>query len=205
MGTEAVNEATVFIVDDDEAVRDSIFELCGSVGLKAQTFGSAQDYLDAFDAARPGCLVLDVRMARISGLALRDRLDAMGAQIPIVFISAHGDIGMAVQAVKAGAVDFVQKPYHEQQLLDAINEALVRDAARRDGALAGRDLQARMAQLTAREREVIALALQGLSSKLIARELGISHRTVELHRSHALERLGVDSVAELVRLGAGKG
>ena len=203
MAPEERGEPTVFIVDDDEAVRDSIYELALSVGLKAQTFRSALDYLDGFDATRPGCLVLDVRMAHMSGLALRDRLDALGARIPIVFISGHGDIGMAVAAVKAGAVDFVQKPYHEQQLLDAINEALARDAAARGAAAAGRDLGALLAPLTAREREVIGLALKGLSSKLIARELGISHRTVELHRSHALERLGVDSVAELVRLNNG--
>ena len=199
-----MSDATVFIVDDDEAVRDSIYELASSVGLKAETYRSALEYLESFDPSRHGCLVLDVRMARMSGLALRDRLNEMGATVPIVFISAHGDIGMAVQAVKAGAVDFVQKPYHEQQLLDAINEALARDAARRDGAAAGRDLQSLLAQLTAREREVIGLALKGMSSKLIARELGISHRTVELHRSHALERLGVDSVAELMRLNHGR-
>ena len=203
MAHDPRSEPTVFIVDDDEAVRDSIYELALSVGLKAQTFRSALEYLDALDIARPGCLVLDVRMARMSGLALRDRLDALGARIPIVFISAHGDIGMAVAAVKAGAVDFVQKPYHEQQLLDAINEALARDAAARAPAAADRDLPAQLAQLTAREREVIGLALKGLSSKLIARELGISHRTVELHRSHALERLGVDSVAALMRLNNG--
>ena len=203
MAHEERSEPTVFVVDDDEAVRDSIYELALSVGLKAQTFRSALEYLDALDVARPGCLVLDVRMARMSGLALRDRLDALGSRIPIVFISAHGDIGMAVAAVKAGAVDFVQKPYHEQQLLDAINEALARDAAARAPAPADRDLPALLAQLTAREREVIGLALKGLSSKLIARELGISHRTVELHRSHALERLGVDSVAALMRLNNG--
>lgn len=193
-------EPTVFIVDDDEAVRDSIYELASSVGLKAQTYRSAIEYLESFDATRCGCLVLDVRMARMSGLALRDRLREMGATIPIVFISAHGDIGMAVNAVKAGAVDFVQKPYHEQQLLDAVNEALARDAAARNVVGAGRDLASLLAPLTKREREVIALALKGLASKLIARELGISHRTVELHRSHALEKLCVDSVAELMRL-----
>ena len=198
-----MREPTVFIVDDDEAYRDSLMELVASVGLPGECFASAQEFLERHDARHPGCLVLDVRMARMSGLALRDRLDALGSRIPIVFISAHGDIGMAVAAVKAGAVDFVQKPYHEQQLLDAINEALARDAAARAPAAADRDLPALLAQLTAREREVIGLALKGLSSKLIARELGISHRTVELHRSHALERLGVDSVAALMRLNNG--
>ena len=124
-------EPTVFIIDDDEAFRDSVKELVSSVGLAAETFRSALEFLEAFDPARPGCLVLDVRMARMSGIALQAKLKEMGARIPIVFISGHGDIAMAVNAIKDGAVDFVQKPYHEQQLLDAIDEALRRDAAQR--------------------------------------------------------------------------
>jgi FixJ family two-component response regulator len=193
-------EPTVFIVDDDEAVRDSVKELASSVGLRAETFRSALEFLEAFDAARPGCLVLDVRMARMSGLALQEKLAAMRARIPIVFISGHGDIAMAVNAVKAGAVDFVQKPYHEQQLLDAINAALAKDAALRAATGNDRGLAERVAALTAREREVMELALKGLPSKVIAKELGISHRTVELHRSRLLEKLGVSSVTELMRL-----
>jgi FixJ family two-component response regulator len=193
-------EPTVFIIDDDEAVRDSVKELASSVGLHAETFRSALEVLDAFDAARPGCLVLDVRMARMSGLALQEKLAAMRARIPIVFISGHGDIAMAVNAVKAGAVDFVQKPYHEQQLLDAINAALAKDAALRAATGNDRGLAERVAALTAREREVMELALKGLPSKVIAKELGISHRTVELHRSRLLEKLGVSSVTELMRL-----
>ena len=122
---------TVFIVDDDEAFRDSVEELVQSVGLATEVLRSAAEFLDRFDPARPGCLVLDVRMAHMSGIALQARLKEMGARIPIVFISAHGDIAMAVNAVKAGAVDFVQKPYHQQQLLDAINEALRRDTLAR--------------------------------------------------------------------------
>jgi two-component system response regulator DctR len=195
---------TVFIIDDDEAVRDSIFELVSSIGLAAETYPSASEYLEAFDATRAGCLVLDVRMAQMSGLRLQEKLGERGAHIPIVFISGHGDIGMAVSAIKAGAVDFVQKPYDEQQLLDAINEALARDAAARGAVGDGGDLTSRLAALTGREREVISLALKGLASKLIARELGISHRTVDLHRSHALEKLGVDSVTELLRLANGR-
>lgn len=194
---------TVFIVDDDRGVRNSIRELVLSVGLPAEVYPSAQAYLDAFDATRPGCLVLDVRMAHMSGLALQERLATQGVHIPIVFISGHGDIAMAVGAIKRGAVDFVKKPYHEQQLLDAINEALAQDASRRalvpstDG---GGPLSARLAALTPREREILDRAVAGHTSKMIATELGISHRTVELHRSNLLEKLGVASVAALTQL-----
>jgi two-component system response regulator DctR len=199
-----MTEPTVFIVDDDEAFRDSVKELVSSVGLAAATFRSALEFLDSYDPARLGCLVLDVRMARMSGIALQARLKAMNAHIPIVFISGHGDIAMAVNAIKEGAVDFVQKPYHEQQLLDAIDEALRRDAAHRVPASIEGDLADRSATLTTREREVMELALKGLSSKLIAKQLAISHRTVEQHRSRLLEKLGVGSVTELMRLTLGR-
>ena len=194
-------EPTVFIIDDDEAYRDSVQELVSSVGLPTETFSSALDFLDAFDPERAGCLVLDVRLARMSGLALQERLAAMGARIPIVFISGHGDIAMAVKAVKDGAVDFVQKPYREQQLLDAIDEALRRNASPRAAAGDGRPaLARRLDALSVREREVMDLALKGLSSKLIAKELEISHRTVEQHRSRLIEKLGVGSINDLLRL-----
>lgn len=193
-----MSEQTVFIIDDDDAVCDSIQELVSSVKLRSEAFRSAQDFLDVFDAARPGCLVLDVRMARMSGLALQARLAEIGAEIPIVFISGHGDIATAVTAVKAGAVDFVQKPYHAQQLLDAINEALRRDAAQRAAKSGSKNFAARLDGLTDRERDVMALAMKGLSSKVIAKQLGISHRTVELHRSRLLEKLGAASMTELI-------
>jgi len=196
---------TVFIVDDDAGVRKSIRELLLSVGLAVETFESAQSFLDAFDTARPGCLVLDVRMARMSGLALEAKLAEMGADIPIVFISGHGDISMAVNAIKRGAVDFVPKPYQEQQLLDAVNEALRRDALRRAAPLDASGFAQRLQMLSPREHEVLDLALKGHSSKAIARELGISHRTVELHRSHLLEKLEVASITELMRLNLGRG
>jgi FixJ family two-component response regulator len=193
-------DQTVFIIDDDEAYRDSVQELVSSVGLASQVFSSALDFLEAFDPELPGCLVLDVRMARMSGLALQERLNAMSARIPIVFISGHGDIAMAVKAVKDGAVDFVQKPYREQQLLDAIEEALRRNAAPRQPAGdAQQALAKRMEALSAREHEVLALALKGMPSKVIAKELSISHRTVEQHRSRLLEKLGVGSITELLR------
>ena len=197
-------EPTVFVVDDDRGVRSSIRELLISVGLAVETFESAQSFLDAFDAARPGCLVLDVRMAHMSGLALEARLAEMGADIPIVFISGHGDISMAVGAVKRGAVDFVPKPYQEQHLLDAINEALRRDVLRHGGPINASGPTERLQTLTSREREVLDLALKGQSCKAIAQKLGISHRTVERHRGRLLEKLGVASVTELLRLKLGR-
>ena len=193
---------TAFIIDDDEAYRDSVRELVSSVGLATETYSSAVDFLANFDATRPGCLVLDVRMARMSGLALQERLAAMGARIPIVFISGHGDIAMAVKAVKDGAVDFVQKPYREQQLLDAIDEALRRDATLRShpATEGSKRLDKEIAALTLRQREVFQMALNGFPSKVIAKDLGISYRTVEQHQSRLLERLGVSSITELMRL-----
>ena len=197
--------STVFIVDDDKGVRNSIRELLASVGLRGEMYESAHSFLDAFDPERPGCLVLDVRMARMSGLALEAKLAEMGAHLPIVFLSGHGDIPMAVGAIKRGAVDFVQKPYQEQQLLDAINEALRRDAARRTPQPPDASaVTQRMETLTPREREVMELALQGLPSKAIARQLEISYRTVELHRSRLLDKLGVSSFIDLIRLTAGR-
>jgi len=192
-------EPTVYIVDDHAGVRDSIGELVDSVGLAHASFASAQQFLDAFDPAAPGCLVLDVRMAHMSGPQLQERLNAMGARIPIVFISAHADIDVAVRALRAGAVNFVTKPYRDQQLLDSINEALAQDAATRS-ASGGDGFTARLATLSARERQVTDLVVAGQSSKEIARSLDISPRTVELHRSHVFDKLGVKSVAELVRL-----
>jgi FixJ family two-component response regulator len=195
-----MSEPTVFIVDDDDAVLDSIAELVMSVGLRAATFRSAQEFRDSFNPERPGCLVLDVRMAHTSGLALQEQLNAIGARIPIVFISGHGDISIAIKTIKAGAVDFVQKPYHEQQLLDSINEALRRDADTRQVTDNGEGFAERLAALTERERDILEHVVQGLSSKSIARVLDISYRTVELHRSHIMEKLRVRSVAELIRL-----
>jgi two-component system, LuxR family, response regulator FixJ len=195
-----MSEPTVFIVDDDAAVLDSIAELVMSVGLLAATFRSAREFLDGFDPDQPGCLVLDVRMAHISGPALQDELNTIGARIPIVFISGHGDIAVAIKTIKAGAVDFVQKPYREQQLLDSINEALRRDAASRLMTGTGEGFTERLATLTERERDVLEQVAKGLSSKSVARVLDISYRTVELHRSHIMEKLRVHSVAELIRL-----
>ena len=195
-----MSEPTVFIVDDDAAVLDSIAELVMSVGLQAATFRSSREFLDGFDPELPGCLVLDVRMAHISGPALQDELNAIGARIPIVFISGHGDIAVAIKTIKAGAVDFVQKPYREQQLLDSINEALRRDAESRLVSNTGEGFAERLATLTEREHDVLEQVAKGLSSKSIARLLDIGYRTVELHRGHIMEKLRVRSAAELIRI-----
>jgi RNA polymerase sigma factor (sigma-70 family) len=195
-----MSDPTVFVVDDDDAVLDSIAELVRSVGLRATTFRSARAFMECLSHDQPGCLVLDVRMAHTSGPALQDELNAIGARIPIVFISGHGDIAVAIRTIKAGAVDFVQKPYREQQLLDSINEALRRDAEVRQANTNGEGFAECLTKLTEREREVLEEVAKGLSSKSIAKALCISYRTVELHRSHIMEKLKVRSVAELIRL-----
>ena len=189
---------TVFIVDDDAAVRDSIRELAESVGLRAECYESGQAFLDNFQPQRFGCLVLDVRMAGMGGLVLQEKLNERRAGIPVIMITGHGDVPMAVRALQAGAVDFVQKPYRDQLLLDSINNALSIDAiARRSRA--GKDKRDRqLAALTKREREVLDKLLTGSVSKQIARELGISSRTVEAHRQHLLRKLEVGSVKELM-------
>ena len=191
-------EQNVFIVDDDEAVRDSIKELVESVDLQAQTFASAQSFLDAYSADAAGCLVLDVRMARMSGPALQTRLKELGCSLPIIFITGHGDIATAVEAMKTGAVDFIQKPYHEQNLLDTINKALELDAKNRDNFHRKKSLADRVASLTDRQRDVMELLVQGLTNRAIGERLGISARTVEVHRQRVLRTCGVKSVTQLV-------
>jgi len=191
-------EHTVFVVDDDAAVRDSIRELVESVGLQAESYESALAFLDAFKPQRPGCLVLDVRMAGMSGLVLQERLNELEARIPVIVLTGHGDVPMAVQAMRNGAVDFIQKPYREQALLDSINAALAQDAAARRASSAADDIEQRLAVLTDREREVLGQILSGSTSKEIARELGVSPRTVEAHRKNLLRKLGTGSVKELM-------
>lgn len=193
-----MNEPTVFVVDDDAAVRDSIQELADSVGLRAESHASAQAFLEGFDPDRPGCLVVDVRMAEMSGLALQEKLNELGASLPVIFITGHGDVPMAVHALRAGAVDFLQKPYRNQQLLDSINDALATDSANRRSLAATADFDQHLATLTPREREVLDGLFAGSSSKRIAAELGISPRTVEAHRQHVLGKLHVGSVKELL-------
>ena len=189
---------TVFVVDDDEAVRDSIQELVESVGLQAEGYDSALAFLDAFESQRPGCLVLDVRMGEMSGLVLQERLNGLEASIPVILLTGHGDVPMAVQAMRSGAVDFIQKPYREQALLDSINAALAMDAAARRSSVATDDIEQRLSSLTGREREVLDKILSGLTSKETARELGVSPRTVEAHRKNLLHKLGIATVKALI-------
>jgi FixJ family two-component response regulator len=193
-----MQEQTVFIVDDDEAVRDSIQELVESVGLCAQGYDSGQAFLDDFQPHRSGCLVLDVRMAGMSGLVLQDKLNELGARVPVIIITGHGDVPMAVRALQAGAADFVQKPYRDQLLLDSINKALAVDAAARRSSAGSDDLVKQLATLTKREREILDMLVGGQRSKDIARVLDISHRTVEAHRQNTLRKMGVSSVKELI-------
>ncbi len=193
-------EPTVFVVDDDEAVRKSLRLLMKSVRLAAETFASAQDFLDAYDASRPGCLVLDVRMPGISGLDLQQKLNEMQATLPIIFITGHGDVPMAVQAMQHGAVEFLQKPFRDQDLIDRVNAALTDDARRRTAVGERAEIALRMQRLTAREREVMDRIVNGQSNKVIAIELGMSQRTAELHRARVMDKMAADSLAELVRL-----
>ena len=193
---------TVFVVDDDAAVRDSIAELVESVGLVAEGFASASSFLEAFDPGRAGCLVLDVRMAEMSGLVLQQKLNARGARIPVILLSGHGDVPMVVQAMKAGAVDFLQKPYREQALLDSINAALATDAAGRSSGTVESAFERCRATLTERENEVLGHMLAGKSSKEIARALAISTRTAEAHRGHVLHKFGIVSAKELLLMSA---
>ena len=193
-----MQEQTVFIVDDDAAVRDSIQELVESVGLHAQVYDSGQAFLDDFQQQRPGCLVLDVRMANMSGLALQEKLNELDAGVPVIIITGHGDVPMAVRALQAGAADFIQKPYRDQLLLDSINNALAVDAAARRSSIGSDDLVKQLETLTKREREILDMLVDGKRSKDIARALGISPRTVEAHRQNTLRKMEVSSVKELI-------
>jgi len=194
------DEFTVFVVDDDEPVRDAIGMLLDTVGLEYQTFGSAQEFLDAYDSARRGALVLDIRMPGMSGLDLQERLIEMGASIPIVFITGHGDVPMAVEAMKRGAVDFIRKPFRDEELLKRINEALELGEEKLKQSEGLQEARAKVESLTPRETEVFGRVASGQANKVIAIELGISERTVEIHRSQAMHKTGSRTLADLVRL-----
>jgi FixJ family two-component response regulator len=191
---------TVFVVDDDDAVRTSIRLLLRSVGLPVETFSSAQEFLDNVDGDRLGCLVLDIRMPNMSGLELQQRLNELHHIIPIVFITGHGDIPMAVEAMQHGAVDFIQKPFRDQDLIDRINQGLEKDRINRDDLKQRDGIRERIGDLTPREREVLDLVAQGKANKVIAGDLNVSQRTVEIHRARVMEKMGASSLAHLVRM-----
>ncbi len=194
------SDPIVFIVDDEEAVRGSIEMLVRSLSLRAETFATAQEFLDDFDAAQPGCIVLDLRMPGMSGLELQQELAAMGATIPIIFITAHGDVPMAVSALKGGAMDFIQKPFRDQDLIDKIQAALGQDAEARTSLADRERVKARIALLTPREREVMELVVAGKANKVIAADLGLSERTVEIHRARVMAKMVADSLPRLVQM-----
>lgn len=194
------SKPTVFVVDDDPGVLDSIRLLMHSIGLHAETFSSAPEFLEAYDPGRPGCLVLDVRMPAMSGLELQERLDSVGSTLPIIFVTAHGDVPMAVQAVKAGAMEFVQKPFRDQELIDKIQLALEENSRLRAEAAERGRIAARINSLTPRERQVMHLVAAGKANKAIAHELGLSQRTVEIHRARVMEKMQANSLADLVQM-----
>ena len=191
-------EPLVHVVDDEPAIRESLAMLLRSVGLQSRACGSAQAFLASWRPGGAECLVCDVRMPGMSGLELQETLKARNSQVPVVLITGHGDVAMAVRAMKAGASDFIEKPFNDQVLLDAVNRALVRA---RDGQGAGRaEIEARVVSLTPREREVMLLVAEGRPNKVVATRLGLSTRTVEVHRAKVMEKLQAGSLAELVRM-----
>ena len=192
--------ATVFIVDDDDAVRDAVMLLLKSVGLAVEGYGDGQQFLDSVDPNRTGCIVLDVRMPGMSGMDLQKKLNEQGNRLPIIFVTGHGDVPMAVEAMRAGAEEFLQKPFRDQDLLDRVHTALQRDQENRAVYAQREAVHDRIAQLTAREREVFEQLVEGRPTKQIAAAFALSPRTVEIHRSRVLEKMGVRSVAELVKL-----
>lgn len=197
------SDAIIFVVDDDAAMRRSLAYLFDSAGWQVQAFDSARDFLQRYEGHVPGCLLLDVRMPLMSGLELQQELNnktGHAISLPVIFLSGHGDLAMAVQTMKAGACDFLEKPCKDQVLLDAVSRAVARSVEESRSAASANTAQSALARLTAREREVALLMAEGKASKVIARELGISDKTVQVHRHNTMEKLGLHSAAEVARL-----
>jgi FixJ family two-component response regulator len=195
---QAQDSPLVYLVDDDEAVRDSLGLLLRSVGLDCEVYASALEFLEAYDPQRHSCLVADIRMPGLSGLELQQRLNEQRADVPVIFITGHGDVPMAVNAMKSGASDFVQKPFRDQDLIDRIHKALAQDRERRAWRAEEKIIRGRLALLTPREAEVMKRVVRGQANKVIAMDLGVSQRTVELHRARVMRKLKMRSLAELV-------
>jgi FixJ family two-component response regulator len=193
-------EPIVYVVDDDASVRDALMNLFRSVGLRVEAFGSAPEFLQSKLPDVASCLILDIRLPRLSGLDFQVDLAKAGVHIPIIFMTGHGDIPMTVRAMKAGAVDFLTKPFRDQDMLDAVTAAIERDRNSRDEARILSDLHAHFVTLTAREREVMALVTTGLMNKQIAAEIGIAEITVKIHRGHIMRKMAAKSLADLVKM-----
>lgn len=191
---------TVFVVDDDEAARHVVRRLAESVGYLVEEFASAQEFLRACDPARPGCLVLDVRLRGMSGLELQDELAARGVALPVIIVTGYADVRMAVRAIQAGAIDLIEKPFRGQALLDRIQQAIQLDARRRRRRAEHSSIHARLARLTPRDRQVLDLVVTGNTNREIAVRLGVSVRAVESHRARVMERMEADSMAALVKM-----
>ncbi len=191
---------TVFVVEDDPSVRKALALLIQSVGLDVRTYESGFGFLGEYDPSVPGCLILDLRMPKLSGLEVQQELLTRGIDLPIVFITGHGDVKVAVQALKRGAVDFVEKPFSDQLLLDAVQRAIELDCEARARHAGVQDMEVRLSALTPREREITEMVVDGKASKQIARELDISQKTVEVHRSHIMKKVKARCVADLVRM-----
>jgi FixJ family two-component response regulator len=191
---------TVFIIDDDRGMRQAVQDLVESVGLRAESFATGQEFLDKKRTSDPSCLVLDVRLPQMSGLDFQQRLTEIGMQIPIIFITAHGDVPMSVRALKSGAVEFLTKPFRDQDLLDAIQQALQRDRIAQEQEAEINDLRQRYQTLTMREREVMSLVVSGRLNKQVASEIGASEATVKIHRGNVMQKMQAGSIVELVRI-----
>jgi two-component system response regulator FixJ len=190
----------VYVVDDDDGMRRALSLLLSTVGYETAAFARPSEFLAHLRPDDPGCLVLDIRMPEISGLKVQQQLNRMGCMLPIIFITGHGDVPMAVQAMKAGAFEFIQKPFRDQDLLDKINDALRHDAGNRKGLARRTEVLNRLESLTPRERQVMDLVVDGGANKVIAIDLGLSERTVEIHRAKVMEKMSARSVAHLVKL-----
>ena len=200
MSDSAPAKATVFVVDDDQAMRNSLKWLIESVGVQVESFASADEFLVQYQSGRHGCLVLDVRMPGMSGLDLQEQLARQNINIPVVIITGHGDVPMAVRAMKSGAIDFIEKPFNDEVLLDAIRRALAFGEEQRSHQVEYLQIQQRLQHLTPREREVMEMVTEGRSNKEIANSLGVSAKTIEAHRARVMEKMQAGSLAELVRM-----
>jgi two-component system response regulator FixJ len=193
-------DITVYIVDDDDGMRRALYTLLSTVGFRTSVYSRPSEFLEKFHVDAPGCLLLDIRMPEMSGLEVQRHLNTLGSMLPVIFITGHGDVPMAVQAMKEGAFEFIQKPFRDQDLIDRINHALIQDAKNRSSLARRVEVLHRVESLTPRERQVMDLVVGGAANKVIAIDLGLSERTVEIHRAKVMEKMGSRSVAHLVRL-----